>query len=145
MSDDIRPPVLGIDYGLARVGVAVSDPLRLTAQPVTTVKASTTDALIAAIEEIVVTRGVCRVVVGLPLNMDGSEGTACEAVREFAGLLEARLGVEVVLQDERLSTVRAERVMLEADLSRARRARTRDVIAAQFILQSYLDAQRPRE
>ena len=145
MSDDIHPPVLGIDYGLVRVGIAISDPLRLTAQPVTTIKASTTDALITAIEEIVVRRGVCRVVVGLPLNMDGSEGTACEAVREFAGLLGGRLGLEVVLQDERLSTVRAERVMLEADVSRARRARARDVIAAQLILQSYLDAQRSRE
>ena len=141
MSDEIKSRLLGIDYGLVRVGVAISDPLGMTAQPVTTLKASSTDQLITQIGGIVSERVIRKIVVGLPINMDGSEGPAAQGAREFADMLEARLDVEVVLWDERLSTVRAERAMLEGNLSRAKRARRRDVIAAQFILQSYLDAQ----
>ena len=144
MSEEQKPPILGIDYGLIRVGLAVSDPLRLTAQAVGTVKPSNTDELISLIENTVKERKVRKIVVGLPLNMNGSEGPAAEGVREFAALLTDRLNIEVVLWDERLSTVRAERVMLEADLSRKKRAKRRDTIAAQFILQNYLDAQNHR-
>ncbi len=144
MSEERKPPILGIDYGLVRVGLAVSDPLRLTAQPVGTVKASSADDLISEIETVVTDRHVRKIVVGLPLNMNGSEGPAAESAREFAAMLTDRLNIEVVLWDERLSTVRAERVMLEADLSRKKRAKRRDTIAAQFILQNYLDAENLR-
>lgn len=144
MSEERKPRILGIDYGLVRVGLAVSDPLRLTAQPVGTVKASSTDNLISEIETVVTDKRVQKIVVGLPLNMNGSEGPAAEGAREFASMLIDRLNIEVVLWDERLSTVRAERVMLEADLSRKKRAKHRDTIAAQFILQNYLDAENLR-
>jgi len=144
MSEERKPRILGIDYGLVRVGLAVSDPLRLTAQPVGTVKASSTDDLISEIETVVTDQRVRKIVVGLPLNMNGSEGPAAEGAREFAAMLTDRLNIEVVLWDERLSTVRAERVMLEADLSRKKRAKRRDTIAAQFILQNYLDAENLR-
>ena len=144
MSEERKPRILGIDYGLVRVGLAVSDPLRLTAQPVGTVKASSTDNLISEIETVVTDKRVQKIVVGLPLNMNGSEGPAAEGAREFASMLIDRLNIEVVLWDERLSTVRAERVMLEADLSRKKRAKRRDTIAAQFILQNYLDAENLR-
>jgi len=141
MTLERKPIVLGIDYGLVRVGLAASDPLGLTAQPVGMVPASDMEALLAQIEKVVAERDVRKVVGGLPLNMDGSAGPAVEGARAFAGVLGERLGIEVILWDERLSTVRAERAMLEGDLSRKKRAKRRDIIAAQMILQSYLDAQ----
>lgn len=136
-----KPIVLGVDYGTVRVGIAVSDALGLTAQPVGVFPAADKEGLLRQIEKVVSEREIRTVVVGLPLNMDGSEGPAAAGTREFGTMLGERLGVEVILRDERLSTVRAERTMLERDLSRKKRAQRRDTIAAQLILQSYLDSQ----
>ena len=141
MSLERKPTLLGVDYGVVRVGLAASDPLGLTAQPVGAFPAKDPEVLLAEIARLVNERNIRKVVVGLPLNMDGSEGPSVEGARKLAGLIGERLGVEVVLWDERLSTVRAERSMLERDLTRKQRAKRIDTIAAQLILQSYLDSQ----
>lgn len=142
MPDVLKPRIMGIDYGQVRVGVAVSDPLGYTAQPVDTFDARDAERLVRQIGQVCDQRAVQTIVVGLPLNMDGSEGPSAQEARRFAELLEERLGRKVELWDERLSTMRAERTMLDADLSRARRRKHRDRMAAQFILQGYLEAHR---
>jgi putative Holliday junction resolvase len=134
---------LGLDYGTKTIGVAVSDGLGLTAQTVTTIRRTSLKADLAALKELVSEYEAERFVVGLPLNMDGSEGPRAEATRKFADTLTQALGLPVELVDERLSTVAAQRTLLEADLSRARRREVIDQMAAQFILQGWLDARRP--
>ena len=124
-----------------RLGLAISDALGITAQPVKLVDARKEDPL-DAIAEVVAEREVARIVVGLPRNMDASLGPQAKEAQAFAAALEERFNLPVVLWDERLSTIRAEREMLNADLTRARRKKRRDIMAAQFILQNYLDAQR---
>ncbi|HEX8438265.1 Holliday junction resolvase RuvX [Archangium sp.] len=134
---------LGLDFGTKTIGVAVSDGLGLTAQTVTTIRRTSLKADLAALGELVREYEAERFVVGLPLNMDGSEGPRAEATRKFADILTQALGLPVELVDERLSTVAAQRTLLEADLSRARRREVIDQMAAQFILQGWLDARRP--
>ncbi len=134
---------MGLDLGTKTIGVAVSDGLGLTAQGVTTVRRTSLKADLAALATVVSEHEVTHVVLGLPLNMDGSEGPRAEASRKFADTLTQSLGVTVELWDERLSTVAATRTLLEADVSRARRREVIDQVAAQFILQGWLDARRP--
>lgn len=133
---------MGLDLGTKTIGVAVSDGLGLTAQGVTTVRRTSLKADLAALATLAREHDVSRVVLGLPLNMDGSEGPRAEASRKFAEVLGTHLGVPVELWDERLSTVAATRTLLEADVSRARRREVIDQVAAQFILQGWLDAHR---
>jgi putative Holliday junction resolvase len=134
---------LGLDVGTKTIGVAVSDGLGLTAQAVTTIRRTNLRADLAALSELAREHEATRLVVGLPLNMDGSEGPRAEASRKFADDAGQALSLPVEFWDERLSTVAAERTLLEADLSRARRRQVIDQVAAQFILQGWLDAQRP--
>ncbi|WNZ60556.1 Holliday junction resolvase RuvX [Myxococcus sp. MxC21-1] len=134
---------MGLDLGTKTIGVAVSDGLGLTAQGVTTVRRTSLKADLAALATVANENEVTHVVLGLPLNMDGSEGPRAEASRKFADTLAQSLGVTVELWDERLSTVAATRTLLEADVSRARRREVIDQVAAQFILQGWLDAHRP--
>src|SRR5688572_20104790 len=134
---------LGLDYGTKTIGVAASDGLGLTAQTVTTIRRTNLKADLAALKELVREYEVDRFVVGLPLNMDGSEGPRAEATRKFVEALTEVLGLPVELWDERLSTVAAQRTLLEADVSRAKRREVIDQMAAQFILQGWLDARRP--
>jgi putative holliday junction resolvase len=134
---------LGLDVGTKTVGVAVSDELGLTAQALTTVRRTSLKADLAALGALVREYGADHLVVGLPLNMNGTEGPRAEASRQFARAAEAALRVTVELWDERLSTVAAERTLLEADLSRGKRRQLIDQMAAQFILQGWLDARRP--
>jgi putative Holliday junction resolvase len=134
---------LGLDVGTKTLGVAVSDGLGLTAQALTTVRRTSLKADLSALVELVREHEVERFVLGLPLNMDGSEGPRAEATRKFAQALGEALGLPVELWDERLSTVAAERTLLEANLSRAKRREVIDQMAAQFILQGWLDAHRP--
>jgi putative Holliday junction resolvase len=136
---------MGLDLGTKTIGVAVSDGLGLTAQGVTTVRRTSLKADLAALATLAKEHEVSRVVLGLPLNMDGSEGPRAEASRKFADTLGTTLGVPVELWDERLSTVAATRTLLEADVSRARRREVIDQVAAQFILQGWLDAHRPSD
>ena len=133
---------MGLDVGTKTIGVAVSDGLGLTAQAITTVRRTNLKADLAALANLVREHEVSRLVVGLPLNMDGSEGPRAEASRKFAEVAGQSLGVPVEFWDERLSTVAAERTLLEADLTRAKRRQVIDQVAAQFILQGWLDAHR---
>lgn len=131
--------VICLDVGERRIGVAVSDPLDLTAQGVETifVKGAKKDA--ARIEELCRQYETTHILCGLPLNMDGSEGFQAARVRELAALLET-MGFEIRYQDERLTTKLATNVLLEADVSRAKRRGVVDKLAATYILQSFLDA-----
>jgi len=129
--------IMGIDIGEKRIGIAVSDSLGYTAQGVETYK-RTGEGDAAYIAAKMKELGASKVVVGLPLNMNGSEGPAAQKVREFADKLTA-LGVEVDFQDERLTTVSAERMLIEADVSRKKRRQVVDKLAAVYILRAYLD------
>jgi len=134
---------LGLDVGTKTIGVAVSDGLGFTAQGVTTVRRTNLKADFAALKALVQEHEGERFVVGLPLNMDGSEGPRAEASRKFAQQLQSALGLPVEFWDERLSTMAATRTLLEADVSRAKRREVIDQMAAQFILQGWLDARQP--
>ncbi|MBK0398953.1 Holliday junction resolvase RuvX [Limibaculum sp. M0105] len=132
-------PLMGLDLGTKTIGVAISDGLRLTATPVLTVarKKFTVDA--AALIELIDRRGVVGVVLGLPLNMDGSEGPRAQSTRAFARNLSALISVPIAFWDERLSTAAVERTLIAADSSRKRRAEVIDKLAAAYILQGALD------
>ncbi|MCF6273992.1 MAG: Holliday junction resolvase RuvX [Rhodobacteraceae bacterium] len=131
--------VIGLDLGTKTIGVAVSDQRRCIATPQETVrrKKFTTDAeaLLAIISE----RGICGIVLGLPRNMDGSEGPRAQSTRAFARNFSRLCPLPLTYWDERLSTVAAERALLEGDTSRARRAQVIDHVAAGYILQGALD------
>ena len=139
--------VLGIDIGDRRIGVAISDELGWTAQPLPTIDRKNNISGPKAVAALVAEHGASQVVYGLPLNMDGSEGPAAVNARGFAAALGKLVDVELTPYDERLSTVEAERLLIEADVSRARRKERVDQIAAQIILQGWLDerAARARE
>ena len=132
-------PLAGLDLGEKTIGVAVSDLRRSVATPVETVrrKKFTLDA--ARLIEIAAARGLAGFVLGLPLNMDASEGPRCQSTRAFARNLSGLTALPIGFWDERLSTVAAERALLEFDTSRARRAQVIDHVAAGFILQGFLD------
>ncbi len=130
---------LGIDFGTKRIGVAISDELGLTAQPLPTLEPSTDEAAVRAIREIMDQYGIIEVVVGLPKNMNGTLGPSAERALAFAGRLEESGSVKVTMWDERLTSMEAERLLIEADLSRAKRKRRVDQMAAVLILQGFLD------
>ncbi|HHX89176.1 MAG TPA: Holliday junction resolvase RuvX [Paracoccus sp.] len=134
-----KGPLAGLDLGDKTIGVAVSDLRRGVATPLETVrrKKFTLDA--ARLLEIVSAREVAGLVLGLPLNMDGSEGPRCQATRAFARNLSGLADLPIGFWDERLSTVAAERALLEADASRQKRAQVIDHVAAAYILQGFLD------
>ncbi len=137
--------VLGLDPGERRIGVAVSDPRGVIARPLTVIERRSFKEDAARLRALVEARGVERVVVGHPVGMDGKTGTAARSARRYSNRLRAALGVEVALWDERLTTAEAERAMLSAGESRARRREVRDAVAAALMLQNYLDAQARRE
>ncbi|MGB9886871.1 MAG: Holliday junction resolvase RuvX [Moorellales bacterium] len=134
--------ILGLDVGEKNIGVAVSDPLGVSAQPLTTLRRVSREKDLAAISDLVKEYEVEEVVVGLPLRLDGREGPEAEKVRRWGERLERHLGVPVRYWDERLTTVEAEQTLLAADLSRRRRRATVDRTAACLILQGYLDRYR---
>ncbi len=131
--------LMGLDLGTKTIGVSVSDGLRLTATALETIRRGKFATDSARLGEIAAGRGIVAVVLGLPRNMDGSEGPRAQSARAFARNLAERLGLPVALWDERLSTVAAERALLEADSSRKRRAEVIDKLAAAIILQGALD------
>lgn len=140
---DCEMRILGLDYGTKTVGVAVSDPLMLTAQGVEIIRRKEENKLrqtLARIEELVEEYDISLIVLGLPKNMNNSEGIRVESTMEFKEKLERRLGLEVVMWDERLTTVAADRTMMEAGIRRENRKEYVDMLAAQFILQGYLDS-----
>jgi len=136
--------ILGLDVGTKRTGVAVSDELLCTAQGLDSIECGTAVQDVERIARLVEQHGVERIVVGLPLNMDGTEGAKASQVRAFIAMLSARVGVPVETWDERLTSMQADRILLEADLSRRKRRTLSDKVAAQLILQGYLDARRSK-
>lgn len=136
--------VLGLDYGDRTVGVAVSDPFGWTAQGLTVIRRQEPAAYKATIKEIaaiVTEMGVTKIVLGFPKNLDNTESERCALTRVFAERLEKRFpDIPVILWDERLSTVAANRRMMEGELSAAKRKQIIDKMAAVHILQGYLDA-----
>lgn len=136
---DLRGPLMGLDLGTRTIGIAVSDGLRISATALETVRRTRFAADAARLEEIIAGRGIAAVVLGLPRNMDGSEGPRCQATRAFARNLAARIAQPIAFWDERLSTVAAEQALIAADSSRKRRSQVIDKVAAAFILQGALD------
>jgi putative Holliday junction resolvase len=132
--------VVGLDIGEKRIGVAVSDDLGCTAQGVTVLERRGSDEDLEAIRDLIVAAKASSVVVGLPKNMDGTLGQGAQKVISFAKRLEERLSVSVVLWDERWTTSEATRVLLQADLTRKKRRKVVDKVAAALILQGFLDS-----
>jgi putative Holliday junction resolvase len=134
---------VGLDLGTKTIGIAVSDELGLTAQGLKTLERRSLKKDLADLVALAAELGADRFVLGLPLNMDGSEGPRAQATRKFGAALEAESHLPIHYQDERLTTVAAERALLEADLSRKKRREVIDQVAATLILQAWLEA-RPR-
>ena len=135
--------ILGLDFGSKTVGVAVSDELMLTAQGLEIVRRQSPNKLrqtLARIEQIVTEYQVERIVLGYPKNMNNTVGERGEKTQEFKAALERRTGLEVILWDERLTTVAAQRVLIESGVRRENRKKSVDQIAAALILQGYLDS-----
>ena len=139
-------PVLGIDLGARRIGLAVSDPDRRIAFPAGYLERSGLQKDLAALKQLAVERGACRIVVGLPLQLDGHEGVGARAARDFARALADATALPVELLDERLTTAEAERALREAP-RKARRARKQvvDAMAATLLLRGWLEARAPRD
>lgn len=135
--------VMGLDYGSKTVGVAICDPLGITAQGIETIERKEENKLrktLARIEELIREYDVESVVLGLPKNMNNTLGERAEKTLEFKEMLERRTGLTVTLWDERLTTVEAERTLMESKVRREDRKKYVDKIAAVFILQGYLDS-----
>jgi len=139
---DALPPagkLLGLDLGTRTIGVAVSDGLRFTATPLETIRRSKFTADAARLVELIAENQAVGLVLGLPLNMDGSEGPRAQSTRAFARNLAQKTPLPVVFWDERLSTSAVTRMLIEADTRRERRAEVVDKLAASYILQGFLD------
>ena len=132
------PKIMGLDVGEKRIGIALSDPLRITAQGLESYQVRGEEADFAYLKALCDKHGIEKIVCGLPKNMDGSIGPQAEKVQGFAALLQER-GCKIVFTDERLTTVFAEKMLIEADMSRQKRRKVIDKLAAVTILQSYLD------
>lgn len=133
--------ILALDYGTKRIGVALSDELKWTAQPLETFERRALDWDVAHIAALISSHDVERVVLGFPLQLDGRQGPAVLAMRVFAEKLEAGISVPIVLWDERMTTKAAEDLLIAADVSRKKRKGAVDRVAAAILLQSYLEAQ----
>ncbi len=131
--------LIGLDLGEKTIGVAVSDRLLSTASALETIRRRKFTLDAARLAEIAAAREIGGVVLGLPVNMDGTEGVRCQKTRAFARNLLPLLKLPITFWDERLSTVAAERALLEADMTRKRRAEVIDHVAAAYILQGLLD------
>lgn len=138
--------ILGIDYGLSRLGLALSDERQIIASPLETFKAEkkaeeTVKKLLLRLQEIEKVKEctIEEIIVGLPLMMSGKTGFLADEVKHFVSLLQKSTSIPVRTWDERLTTVQAERSLLESDLTRKRRAKVVDIVSASIILQSYLD------
>ncbi len=131
--------VLCLDIGTRRIGVAISDPLGITAQGLTTIERTTLERDLEEIGTLIKRYGCTKVVVGLPRRTDGSVGPEAEEVMGLTERLKERIGPPIVLWDERFTTLMAEKVLVEADMSRRKRRKVIDKLSAVLILQSYLD------
>jgi putative Holliday junction resolvase len=144
MPDDLNaiPPtgkILGLDLGTKTIGVAISDGMRYSATPLETIKRTKFTQDAERIIELVAENKAIAIILGLPLNMDGSEGPRVQSTRAFARNLNQKLDLPIAFWDERLSTSAVTRMMIDADLRRDRRAEVVDKLAASYILQGALD------
>ncbi len=136
-----KPRILALDLGKRRIGLALSDTLRITAQALPTLQRTNIREDLAALAQLIEEHKVGMLLMGYPLHMTGREGRQAEYTREFAERLTARTGVPLRYWDERLTTVEAERVLKESGISIAKRARAVDQLSAQILLASFLDMQ----
>ncbi|MBC8590670.1 Holliday junction resolvase RuvX [Wansuia hejianensis] len=131
--------ILGLDVGDKTIGVAISDPLQFMAQGVTTIIREGKKRDFAALENIINEYNVKKIVIGLPKNMNGSIGPQGEKVLKFGEKTKNKFNIDIIYIDERLTTVAAERILIEGDIRREKRKKVIDKVAATYILQSYLD------
>ncbi len=143
--DDLLPllptgrRVLGLDVGEKTIGIALTDPMRSIASPLLTVERKNFKADLLALTDITSEYGVAALIIGYPINMNGTEGPRCQSVRQFARNIQEKLPVPILLWDERMSTLAVERMMDQAELSRGRQDALVDKLAASYLLQSFLD------
>ena len=131
--------VMGLDYGEKTIGVAVSDGLGITAQGIITIRRRSFDKDFVQLKKYIEEYEVGEIVIGLPKNMDGSLGPSADKALAFAEKLKKEFGLPVAMYDERLSTAFAQKALIEGDVSRAKRKKVIDMLAAQVILQGYMD------
>ena len=136
--------ILALDVGSKRIGIAVSDEMELTAHGVEIIKREKGNQDIERIKETILKYSAGLVVVGMPLNMDGTFGKSAEKIAGFLSVLKSELKVPVEVWDERLTTVSSEKVLIEAGISRQKRKKTVDMVAATILLQCFLDHRRMR-
>lgn len=134
-----RTSLLGLDLGEKTIGLALSDPSLMIASPLETIRRTKFTADAAKLLDIIGAREIGGLVIGLPVNMDGTEGARCQSVRQFAVNLLEKTDIAIAFWDERLSTAAVTRTLIEADVSRKRRAEVVDKMAAAYILQGALD------
>lgn len=135
--------IMGLDFGSKTIGVAISDPLGLTAQGIEIIRRKSENKLrqsLARIEALILEYEVSSIVLGFPKNMNNTIGERCEKTLEFKSTVERRTGLSVILWDERLTTVEAERTLIESEVRRENRKQYIDKLAAVLILQGYLDS-----
>ena len=132
-------PLLGLDLGEKTIGLALSDMTLLIATPFSTLKRSKFTRDAESLATVIGEHEIAGLIIGLPINMDGSEGPKCQSVRQFAANLQCHMDMEIAFWDERLSTVAVTRTMIEADISRAKQKQAVDKMAAAYILQGALD------
>ena len=134
--------ILGLDVGRKRIGMAMSDPMAIVAQGIRSLEVKNEDDAITQISGFIKENSVEEVVVGLPLNMNGTEGPMTREVTAFANKLKEKAGVPIKMWDERLTSLQVERQLIFLDVSRAKRKKINDMLAAQIILQSYMDCRK---
>ena len=132
--------ILGLDYGKKRIGMAISDESEIIAMPLGVIQVKSRQQVISDLQQVCADKNVEKIVVGMPLNMNGTKGESAERVMLFVKQIGEQISLPFELWDERLSSKAAERVLIESDVSRSRRKEVIDKLAAQIVLQSYLDA-----
>lgn len=136
---------LGLDYGSKRLGMAISDQSGTIATPLGMIKYTDDKQLIASLKEIIETKKINVIILGFPKNMDNSIGIRAETVLAFKKKIEANFKIKVILEDERLTSKRASSILIQADMSRRKRKEVIDKLAANIILQSYLDKKKGKQ
>lgn len=132
--------ILALDHGTVRIGVAISDELKMIAQPLEFIPAEPFDRFVDRLKQIMAEKPVELIILGMPRNMDGSYGPAAQKVQEFLARLKEQVTVPIRTLDERLTSVQANRLLIQADVRRDKRKQTVDKMAAAILLQSYLDS-----
>lgn len=136
---------MGLDYGDKTIGIAISDIMGWTAQSKAVIRRNNLRDDFAKLKEYIVEYNVEEIIVGLPINMDGTAGNRVDKTEQFVNFLKKRINIPIILWDERLSTKQAESILLEANLSRKKRKKVIDQLAASIILQNYLDTKENKE